>query len=175
VHVLDDLSTAGRERSSPGGSSGLQLDDCSVADDSVIAELVAEADVIVHSRQRWRAPDRRQPVRAIETNVHCTEVVLSHADRERKPVLLASTSESTARAMRCRSGRRRPADGRHGQSSVAYACSKAIDEFLAMAYWRERDLPITVVRLFNTVGHDRPDATAWSFPGSSARHSRASR
>jgi UDP-glucose 4-epimerase len=93
------------------------------------------------------------PVRAIETNVHCTEVVLEQADIVKKPVMLASTSEVYGK-----SGAlpfREDGDLQLGPPSKArwaYACSKAIDEFLAMAYSRERELPVVVVRLFNTVG-----------------------
>jgi UDP-glucose 4-epimerase len=85
--------------------------------------------------------------------VHCTEVVLEHADRHGKPVLLASTSEVYGK------GEALPFKedgdlqlGPTSRARWAYACSKAIDEFLAMAYARERELPIAIVRLFNTVG-----------------------
>ena len=90
---------------------------------------------------------------AIETNVHCTEVVLAHADEHRRPVLIASTSEVYGKSDALPF--REDGDlqmGATDKARWAYACSKAIDEFLAMAYWRERSLPITVVRLFNTVG-----------------------
>jgi UDP-glucose 4-epimerase len=93
------------------------------------------------------------PVRAIETNVHCTEVVLEHADRHHKPVLVASTSEVYGKSAALPF--REDGDlqmGATDKSRWAYACSKAIDEFLAMAYWRERGLPVIVTRLFNTVG-----------------------
>ncbi len=93
------------------------------------------------------------PVRTIETNVRGTEVVLSIANKKKKKVLLASTSEvyglSTDVPFR--------EDGNLVMGATtkgrwSYACSKAIDEFLALAYWRERKLPTIVVRLFNTVG-----------------------
>jgi UDP-glucose 4-epimerase len=92
-------------------------------------------------------------VRTIETNVHGTEVVLSIANKKKKKVLIASTSEvyglSTDVPFR--------EDGNLVMGATtkgrwSYACSKAIDEFLALAYWRERKLPTVVVRLFNTVG-----------------------
>jgi UDP-glucose 4-epimerase len=92
-------------------------------------------------------------VRTIETNVHGTEVVLTHASKKRKLVVIFSTSEvygkSTAVPFR------EDADlviGPTTKHRWAYACSKAIDEFLALAYHRERGLPVIVVRLFNTVG-----------------------
>jgi len=92
-------------------------------------------------------------VKTIETNVHGTEVVLSLANKKKKKVLIASTSEvyglSTQVPFR--------EDGNLVMGATtkgrwSYACSKAIDEFLALAYWRERKLPTVVVRLFNTVG-----------------------
>jgi UDP-glucose 4-epimerase len=93
------------------------------------------------------------PVRAIETNVRCSEIVLEQSDIVKKPVLIASTSEVYGKSAALPF--REDGDLQMGPTSKArwaYACSKAIDEFLAMAYWRERGLPITVVRLFNTVG-----------------------
>jgi UDP-glucose 4-epimerase len=155
VHVLDDLST-GR------AANVLQLEGCddfrftigSVADEEVVDELVRESDIVVHLAAAVGVKlVVESPVRAIETNVHCTEIVLAHADRHRRPVLLASTSEVYGKSSALPF--REDGDlqmGATDKSRWAYACSKAIDEFLAMAYWRERDLPVTVVRLFNTVG-----------------------
>jgi UDP-glucose 4-epimerase len=94
-----------------------------------------------------------QPVHTIETNVHGTEVVLKHANKKKKLVFIASTSEVY--------GKSADVPFREGQDLVlgatdkhrwAYACSKLIDEFLALAYWKERKLPVVIVRLFNTVG-----------------------
>jgi UDP-glucose 4-epimerase len=119
-----------------------------------VSELVAEADVVVHLAAAVGVRlVVESPVRAIETNVHCTEVVLEQADSHRKPVLLASTSEVYGKSEALPF--KEDGDLQLGatfRARWAYACSKAIDEFLAMAYWRERDLPIAVVRLFNTVG-----------------------
>ena len=93
------------------------------------------------------------PVRTIETNVHGTEVVLSLANKKKKKVLIASTSEvyGLSNEVPFRE------DGNLVMGATtkgrwSYACSKAIDEFLALAYWREKKLPTVVVRLFNTVG-----------------------
>jgi UDP-glucose 4-epimerase len=92
-------------------------------------------------------------VRTIETNVHGTEVVLKHANKKKKLVFIASTSEVY--------GKSTDVPFREGAEHVlgatvkhrwAYACSKLIDEFLALAYWKERKLPVIIVRLFNTVG-----------------------
>ena len=93
------------------------------------------------------------PVRTIETNVHGTEVVLKIANKKKRLVLVASTSEVYGKSASVPF--REDADLVLGPTSKhrwAYACSKMIDEFLALAYWKERKLPVIVVRLFNTVG-----------------------
>jgi nucleoside-diphosphate-sugar epimerase len=155
VHALDDLST--------GSAANIaHLHPCeefrftvgSVADELVVDELVAEADVVVHLAAAVGVRlVVESPVRAIETNVHCTEVVLAHAHTHGKPTLIASTSEvyGKSAALPFREDGDLQLGATH-KSRWAYACSKAIDEFLAMAYWRERELPVIVVRLFNTVG-----------------------
>jgi UDP-glucose 4-epimerase len=155
VHVLDDLSTGAMEniRHLKHGPR-FEYTIASVEDHGVVAELVDEADVVVHLAAAVGVTlIVESPVRAIETNVHGTEVVLAHANKKKKPVLIASTSEvyGKSRALPFRED----GDMQMGATDMgrwAYACSKAIDEFLAMAYWRERGLPTTVVRLFNTVG-----------------------
>jgi UDP-glucose 4-epimerase len=94
-----------------------------------------------------------QPVHTIETNVHGTEVVLKHANKKKKLVVLASTSEVYGKSNDVPF--REDSDLVLGPTSKhrwAYACSKAIDEFLGLAYWKERKLPIVIVRFFNTVG-----------------------
>jgi UDP-glucose 4-epimerase len=155
VHVLDDLSTGGignirHLKNHPN----FQYTIGSAENHAVVAELVDEADIVVHLAAAVGVTlVVDSPVRAIETNVHCTEVVLAHASKKNKPVLIASTSEvyGKSRALPFRED----GDLQMGATDMgrwAYACSKAIDEFLAMAYWRERGLPTTVVRLFNTVG-----------------------
>lgn len=155
VHVLDDLSTGAIEnirhlQHSPRFDSTID----SAQNHAVVAELVDETDVVVHlAAAVGVALVVESPVRAIETNVHCTEVVLAHASKQKKPVLIASTSEVYGKSNDLPF--REDGDMQMGATDKgrwAYACSKAIDEFLAMAYWREQALPTTVVRLFNTVG-----------------------
>jgi UDP-glucose 4-epimerase len=93
------------------------------------------------------------PVHTIETNVHGTEVVLKHANKKKKLVVIASTSEVYGKSASVPF--REDADLVLGPSEKhrwAYACSKLIDEFLALAYWKERKLPVIIIRLFNTVG-----------------------
>jgi len=155
VHVLDDLSTGSEANVRQlEGHEGFRCTVGSVADAEVLDELVREADLVVHLAAAVGVKlVVDSPVRAIETNVHCTEVVLAHADRHGKPVLIASTSEVYGKSNALPF--REDGDlqmGATDKSRWAYACSKAIDEFLAMAYWRERQLPVIVVRLFNTVG-----------------------
>ena len=94
-----------------------------------------------------------QPVHTIETNVHGTEVVLKHANKKKKLVVIASTSEVYGKSADVPF--REDSDLVMGPTTKhrwAYACSKAIDEFLALAYWKERKLPVIIVRFFNTVG-----------------------
>jgi UDP-glucose 4-epimerase len=155
VHVLDDLSTGTLENVRQLESQPrFACTTGSVDDHELVGQLIDEADVVVHlaAAVGVRLVVER-PVHAIETNVHCTEVVLAHADRRRTPVLIASTSEVYGKSDALPF--QEDGDLQMGPTSKArwaYACSKAIDEFLAMAYWRERGLPVTIVRLFNTVG-----------------------
>jgi UDP-glucose 4-epimerase len=155
VHALDDLSTGSVENIAHlDAREGFRCTVASVAEADVLDALVAEADVVVHLAAAVGVRlVVESPVRAIETNVHCTEIVLAGADRHGKPVLIASTSEVYGKSAALPF--REDGDlqmGATDKSRWAYACSKAIDEFLAMAYWRERGLPVIVVRLFNTVG-----------------------
>jgi UDP-glucose 4-epimerase len=93
------------------------------------------------------------PVRTIETNVHCTEVVLAAANKKKKPVFIASTSEVYGKSADLPFTE--DGDLLLGPTSTgrwSYACSKAIDEYLALAYYKERGLPVVIGRLFNTVG-----------------------
>jgi UDP-glucose 4-epimerase len=155
VHVLDNVSTGGvGNLAQLEGNPACELTVGSVDDSEIVGSLVAHSDFVVHLAAAVGVRlVVEAPVRAIETNVHCTEVVLAHADAHRRPVLLASTSEVYGKSAALPF--REDGDlqmGATDKSRWAYACSKAIDEFLAMAYWRERGLPVTVVRLFNTVG-----------------------
>jgi UDP-glucose 4-epimerase len=155
VHVLDDLSTGSIDnvrhlKDDP--RFGYTIDTC--ASTSVVAELVDEADVVYHLAAAVGVDlIIESPVRTIETNVHCTEVVLAQASKKKKPVLVASTSEVFGKSTTFPF--REDGDIVLGATSTgrwSYACSKAIDEFLALAYWKERKLPTVVARLFNTVG-----------------------
>ncbi len=155
VFIIDDLSTGSFEnirhlKENPRFHYTID----SVHNQQVMAELVDQCDVIFHLAAAVGVKlIVESPVKTIETNVHGTEVVLSLANKKKKKVLIASTSEvyglSTQVPFR--------EDGNLVMGATtkgrwSYACSKAIDEFLAHAYWREKKLPTVVVRLFNTVG-----------------------
>lgn len=118
------------------------------------AELVDECDVIFHLAAAVGVRlIVESPVRTIETNVRATELVLNLAAKKKKRVLVTSTSEVYGK--RTQIPFREDDDLLMGPSSKgrwSYACSKALDEFLALAYWKEKGVPTTVVRLFNTVG-----------------------
>jgi UDP-glucose 4-epimerase len=155
VHVLDDLSTGSIDnvrhlKTDPRFSYTIET--CASA--AVVAELVDEADIVYHLAAAVGVElIVESPVRTIETNVHCTEVVLAQASKKRKPVFIASTSEVYGKSAAVPF--RENGDLVLGPSTTgrwSYACSKAIDEFLALAYWKERRLPTVVARLFNTVG-----------------------
>ena len=155
VFVLDDLSTGSiRNIEHLKDKPGFHYTIDTVQNQPLTAELIDQCDVVVHLAAAVGVKlIVESPVRTIETNVHGTEVVLSIANKKKKKVLIASTSEvyglSTEVPFR--------EDGNLVMGATtkgrwSYACSKAIDEFLALAYWRERKLPTVVVRLFNTVG-----------------------
>jgi UDP-glucose 4-epimerase len=155
VHVLDDLSTGAIDnithlKGKPGFSYTIE----SAAVAPVVAELVDEADIVYHLAAAVGVElIVESPVRTIETNVHCTEVVLAQANKKKKPVFIASTSEVYGKSERI--PYREDGDLLLGPTSTgrwSYACSKAIDEYLALAYWKERKLPVVIGRLFNTVG-----------------------
>ena len=126
----------------------------SVTNEPLLAELIDQCDVIVHLAAAVGVKlIVEAPVHTIETNVHGTEVVLKHANKKKKLVVIASTSEVYGKSAAVPF--REDADLVLGPSEKhrwAYACSKLIDEFLALAYWKERKLPVIILRLFNTVG-----------------------
>ena len=155
VYVIDDLSTGKIENIQHlKGQSRFHYTIDTVHNQPVTAELVDQCDVIFHLAAAVGVKlIVESPVRTIETNVRGTEVVLALANKKKKKVLVASTSEvyglSTDVPFR--------EDGNLVMGATtkgrwSYACSKAIDEFLALAYWREKKLPTIIVRLFNTVG-----------------------
>jgi UDP-glucose 4-epimerase len=126
----------------------------SIHDRPVVAELVDQCDVVFHLAATVGVNLIMQsPVRTIENNVHGTQVVLSQASKKNKRVLVASTSEvyGVSDQMPFREDGNLVL-GATTKGRWSYACSKAVNEFLALAYFREHGLPAIVVRLFNTVG-----------------------
>jgi UDP-glucose 4-epimerase len=155
VRVIDDLSTGSMDNIAPfKGHPGFDYVIDTVMNDRLMAELVDGADVVFHLAAAVGVKlIVEAPVRTIETNVHGTEVVLTHASKKKKLVVIFSTSEVYGKSVAVPF--HEDADlviGPTVKHRWAYACSKAIDEFLALAYHRERGLPVIVVRLFNTVG-----------------------
>jgi UDP-glucose 4-epimerase len=155
VFVLDNLSTGSIDNIAHlKGRAGFDYIIDDVGNESLLAEHVDRADVVVHLAAAVGVKlIVEQPVHTIETNVHGTEVVLKIANKKKKLVVIASTSEVYGKSTNVPFSE--DADLVLGPSSKhrwAYACSKLIDEFLALAYWKERKLPVIVVRLFNTVG-----------------------
>jgi len=155
VHVLDNLSTGSIDNIAHlKGRSGFSYVIDTVTNEPLLAEMIDQCDVVFHLAAAVGVKlIVEQPVHTIETNVHGTEVVLKHANKKKKLVVIASTSEVY--------GKSTDVPFREGADLVlgatvkhrwAYACSKLIDEFLALAYWKEKKLPIVIVRLFNTVG-----------------------
>ncbi|UCG17500.1 MAG: GDP-mannose 4,6-dehydratase [Phycisphaerales bacterium] len=155
VVVVDDLSTGSLDNiAALMGRDRFQFVFDSVRNSETMHLLIRECDRVYHLAAAVGVQlivDR--PVHTIETNIHGTEVVLSIANKFRKPVLLASTSEVY--------GKSEAVPFREDDDTVlgstrfsrwSYACSKAIDEFLGLAYYQQYDLPVVPVRLFNTVG-----------------------
>ena len=155
VWSVDDLSTGSIDniehlRNHPRFHSQIE----SIMNVPVVAELVDRCEVIFHLAASVGVRlIVESPVRTIETNIRGTEIILEMAAKKKKLVVIASTSEVYGKANKVPYSEDDdlvigpPIRGRW-----SYACSKAIDEFLALAYWKERRLPVIIVRLFNTVG-----------------------
>ena len=155
VYVLDNLSTGSIEN-----IEHLKHDRRfhyvidSVMNEPVTAEMIDRVDVVFHMAAAVGVRlIVESPVNTIETNVHGTEMVLKLANKKKKKVLIASTSEVYGKSNSVPF--REDSDlvlGPTAKGRWSYACSKAIDEFLALAYHKEKRLPVVVARLFNTVG-----------------------
>jgi len=155
VILLDNLSTGSVEnirhlKSSPHLEYHLD----NIENRQLLAELVDDADVIVHLAAAVGVKlIVESPVKTIETNVNGTQMVLEAACKKKKLVLSASTSEVYGKSTNIPF--REDADlvlGPTTKGRWSYAASKALDEFLALSYWKEKKLPVIVARLFNTVG-----------------------
>lgn len=155
VYILDDLSTGSMEnirhlKARPRFHYCID----SVMNKRLLAELVDESDMVLHLAAAVGVRlIVESPVSTIETNIKGTELVLQAAHKKKKTVLITSTSEVYGKS---NSIPFREDDdlvlGPTVKGRWSYAASKAIDEFLALAYWKEKKLPVIIVRLFNTVG-----------------------
>jgi UDP-glucose 4-epimerase len=155
VLVLDNLSTGSIDNITHlKGRAKFEYFVDTVENEPLVAELIDRSDVVFHFAAAVGVKlIVEQPVHTIETNVHGTEVVLKHANKKKRLVFIASTSEVYGKSTDVPF--RESADlvlGPSVKHRWAYACSKLIDEFLALAYWKEKKLPVVIVRLFNTVG-----------------------
>jgi UDP-glucose 4-epimerase len=155
VVLLDNLSTGSIENIRHFKSSArLQYHLDNIENRQLLAELVDDADVIVHLAAAVGVKlIVESPVRTIETNVNGTQMILEAACKKKKLVFTASTSEVYGKNTNVPF--REDADlvlGPTTKGRWSYAASKALDEFLALSYWKEKKLPVIVVRLFNTVG-----------------------
>jgi UDP-glucose 4-epimerase len=155
VDIIDNLSTGSiRNIAHLKSHPSFKYVIDTLTNEPLLAELIDRNEVIFHLAAAVGVKlIVEEPVHTIETNVHGTEVVLKHANKKKKKVIIASTSEVYGKNADVPF--REDADlvlGPTVKHRWAYACSKAIDEFLALAYYKERNLPVIIVRFFNTVG-----------------------
>ncbi len=155
VFILDDLSTGSVENVRHlKTKQGFHYFFDSITNKQLLAELVDESDVVFHLAAAVGVRlIVESPVRTLETNVYGTQLVLDAASKKKKLVFTASTSEVYGKSNQVPF--REDADlvlGATTKGRWSYAASKALDEFLALSYWKEKKLPVIVVRLFNTVG-----------------------
>jgi len=155
VTIIDDLSTGRMDnirhlRSNENFTFAIE----NILNETVMDRLVCECDIIFHLAASVGVElIVSRPVEVIETNILGTEMVLKIANRYKKKVLLTSTSEIYGKSEKVPF--KEEDDSLMGPTTKnrwSYACSKAVDEFLALAYYREKKLPIVIARLFNTVG-----------------------
>jgi UDP-glucose 4-epimerase len=167
VVVIDDCSTGSLENlRGVATHPGLQVIQSKVSECRELNELVARAESVYHLAAAVGVElVLKSPVRTLQTNLHETEVVLEAAGARRVPVLLASSSEVYGRSQKEEFSEQDdlligpPEAGRWG-----YACSKLMDEFLALAYAKERGLPVIIARIFNTVGPRQNGRYGMVFP-----------
>ena len=155
VVVVDDLSTGSEDNLRAfKESASLTFHKAKISECSELPELVAQAESIYHLAAAVGVElVVKRPIHVIETNLHETEVLLEAAAVKQVPVLVASTSEVYGKSQKDMFDEEDDLlIGPPHQSRWSYACSKLMDEFLALAFAKERSLPVTIARLFNTVG-----------------------
>ena len=155
ITVIDDLST-GRYSNVEHleDEKGFRLIIDTVLNESLMEELIRDTDRVYHMASAVGVRlIMEQPVKTIETIFHGTDVVLKFCSRYRKRVLIPSTSEVYGKGASIPFAEEDDLlTGATDKHRWAYACAKTLDEFLALAHWKETRLPVVVVRLFNTVG-----------------------
>ena len=155
VTVIDDLSTGNQTNlKAEARDPHFRFIQARLSEYSQLEAIVAESDQVFHLAAAVGVDlVVREPVRTLQTNLHETEVLLDAAARQQTPILLASTSEVYGKSAKdIFSEDDDLLIGPPTHSRWSYACSKLMDEFLALAYAKERSLPVVVARLFNTVG-----------------------
>ncbi len=155
VLAMDDFSTGRHENIAHlEGHPLFNIVCADIADEAIVRDCVAGADRVYHLASAVGVRlVVEQPVRTIETIVHGTSVVLKACSRYRKPVLVTSTSEVYGKSSKVPFSEDDDlVIGPSYRRRWGYACSKALDEFLAMAYWHHSHVPVVITRLFNTVG-----------------------
>ena len=155
VTIIDDLSTGSISNIEHlKGTIGFRYFIDSILNRPLLAELIDDCDMVFHLAAAVGVRlVVESPVRTIETNLKGTEEVLDCANKKKRKVVLASTSEVYGKATKVPFGEQDDLVlGPPFRGRWSYACSKAIDEFLALAYWKEKKLPLVITRLFNTVG-----------------------
>src|SRR3989338_2809690 len=155
VCIIDDLSTGSIANIEHlKGRKGFKYVLDTVMNRSVMAELVDEADIVLHLAAAVGVRlIVESPVRTIETNIKGTEIVLELAAKKKKPAVIFSTSEVYGKSNGARFVETGDLIlGPTFKGRWSYAASKIIDEFLALAYYKEKKLPVIIIRLFNTVG-----------------------
>ncbi|MBF0274326.1 MAG: GDP-mannose 4,6-dehydratase [Nitrospinae bacterium] len=155
VYIIDDLSTGSIKnvehlKNNPRFHSVVDT----IFNQELLEDLIEKVDVIYHLAAAVGVKlIVESPVRTIETNIKGTEIVLNLANKHNKKVMIASTSEVYGKSTKVPFNEEDDmVIGQPKRGRWSYACSKAIDEFLAMAYYHEKGLPVTIFRFFNTVG-----------------------
>jgi UDP-glucose 4-epimerase len=155
ITVIDDLSTGRYANVSHlEGKERFQLIIGTILNDGLMERLIRDTDKVFHMASAVGVKlIMEQPVKTIETIFHGTDVVLKYCSRYRKKVLIPSTSEVYGKSTQVPFSEDNDIlKGSTSKHRWAYACAKELDEFLALAHWKETQLPVVVIRLFNTVG-----------------------
>ena len=167
VVVIDDLSTGRLENlRAVAQDARLSVIESKISRCSELRSLAANSEAIYHLAAAVGVElVVKSPIHVLETNLHETELLLAAAAEHQTPVLLASTSEVYGKSQKAAFSEEDDLlIGPPHQARWSYACSKLMDEFLALAYVKERSLPVVITRLFNTVGPRQTGQYGMVFP-----------